>query len=211
MGHEAHKAEELEQRLKEIVKGDEEDDEGWASDTSSPPTTGGSGDARRRSKSPRSKVPPKLGTTARASKRRNSMRRGILSPHRVGSPGPSSPVAEEPRGRNLSINITSPTSEPASPGSQPGTPGSSIRHARLDRVHALSPGSRDVSPSRSIRFADSQQDPTRSGAATPRLSVYQDSSSGSATPAERPEPTGETAEGRGKITFELPDPKKPTP
>ena len=89
--------------------------------------------------------------------------------------------------------------------SRPGTGQNSPRHFRVDSIKALhSPDSlREVSPSRSVRFAD---DENRSGANTPRMSIFQNDSR-PGTPTESMI-LDDPDSARNKVTFDLPKPGK---
>ncbi|KAE9406976.1 hypothetical protein BT96DRAFT_1014388 [Gymnopus androsaceus JB14] len=135
--------------------GEEEEDEGWASDGSGPvAATDSLTDRKQRSKSPRSKPPKANG------RRKNSIRRGLMG--RVmksssSSSGTKPSVVEETEERGRTATSTEP----------PFTHRGSLRHNRVDSLRTAHT-QRDQSPSRSIRFFD--EPPTRpgSGSTTPR-------------------------------------------
>ncbi|KAF4577281.1 Na(+)/H(+) exchanger family protein [Pleurotus pulmonarius] len=189
-----------------IVQGDREDEEGWASDRSNPgeasassiaPQPSNSSDRKRRSKA-FIRHAPKLGSRAR---RRTSARKGLSQDdHNSISPILES-TAEEPRGRPSDTRPRKRQADHARPHTA-DSGNSAFRNNRIDRVLALH-ASREASPSRSVRFADTEP---RSGTSTPRISYHRnDSAIADATPADTPSP--ESAEDpdstRHKVTFNL--------
>jgi hypothetical protein len=151
----------------------EEDDEGWASEQShDDPAEATGSNQKQRSKTPRTKsANPGSGRRGRT---RNSFRRGQVQPtvhydnvdptsHTHGATdrgrtGVPSTDATPPPDSGGTEKLPRPTSSGSSSGqrSRPGTAEGSIRHHRLDHIRALhsSPPTRDVSPSRSVRFQD---------------------------------------------------------
>lgn len=157
----------------------DEEEEGWMSDRSATEGTNAEGQSSpsRRGKSPKSHRTPKLNITT--GRRRHSFRRGVLSPrHFSASPQTTDDTTET--GIHTSSRPPSPNSEPLSSqaddetrgrtmthGHQPlesssgssslKSPGiasrRSLRNSRLESLRSL-PGSRDLSPARSVRWAD---------------------------------------------------------
>ncbi|KAI0789689.1 Sodium/hydrogen exchanger family-domain-containing protein [Abortiporus biennis] len=158
----------------------EDEEEGWMSDRS----------ADEAGTKPRQKIksrPPKtpIPRPAAGGRRRQSFRRGVFprptrlpsddhfDPHRSSEPLVGDPTSPPPvhftdssetdeRGRRHIARQSSSSASLTSP--------SSLRHARIDSLRSPRsiPGSRDLSPARSVRFAD-EPTPPRSGAATPRI------------------------------------------
>ncbi|EMD40247.1 hypothetical protein CERSUDRAFT_112439 [Gelatoporia subvermispora B] len=165
----------------------DEDDEGWVSDASNgqPHASTSAAEEERRSKSPKSKSPklPKAPSVRPSTgRRRTSIRRGLLGGRPVSSIARSysdnllGRHREEPEQDQNGYDAGTESPGDAR-GRQPALradtarTASSLRlprHARVDSLRALeSPRpSRDQSPTRSVRFADT---PERSGFATPRI------------------------------------------
>ncbi|KAI0766369.1 Sodium/hydrogen exchanger family-domain-containing protein [Trametes elegans] len=200
------------------------DEEGWMSDQSagSPSRKGG----KPRGKSPKSKVPKPKITVSRpigsgSSRKRTSIRRGVLGQRpqmiqrsqsedlaarrhtasvREGEEEPSSSGAQTPDegGRGRSSALRPPAG--ARHGSGTHTP----RHLRIDSIRSGAQ-SREMSPARSVRFAD---EPERSGVSTPRL--LSPTSAGPSTPAagSEHETEGEDDSPRSQVRFSLPSGKE---
>ncbi|KAI0349581.1 hypothetical protein OH77DRAFT_1490547, partial [Trametes cingulata] len=158
-----------------------EDEEGWMSDQSGGAPSAAPGKAR--SKSPKIKIPkPKIAASrpigSSGTRRRTSMRRGVLgqrpqviqrsqsedlasrrqagsSEGEEASSGAQTP--DEGRGRS--------SGQRPSPAPRQGSGIHTPRHRRLDSIRSVTQ-SREMSPARSVRFAD---EPDRSGHATPRI------------------------------------------
>ncbi|KAI0647955.1 Sodium/hydrogen exchanger family-domain-containing protein [Trametes meyenii] len=197
-----------------------EEDEGWMSDQSAgpPPRTSG----KSRPKSPKLKIPkPKLPISRPvgngSSRKRASMRRGVLGqrpqviqrsqsedlasrrfplpetePEEEQSSGAHTP--EESRGRSSALRP---------PHSRQSSGVHTPRHLRIDSIRSVA-HSREMSPARSVRFAD-EQDAPRSGVATPRLM----SPTSPSTPAHGSEQEDEAAQDeddspRSQVRFSLP-------
>ncbi|KAK7677743.1 hypothetical protein QCA50_019295 [Cerrena zonata] len=150
-----------------------EEEEGWMSDQEV--ETASTTSKKSKSKSPKSK-PPKLNVSRplgspSGSRRRQSFRRGVLAnirSHggRSASDGqiivhpPEDDDAEDHRGRRSTPRHEARPTTPNSPTlATPSSP-RSIRHRRIDSLRSLRPESRELSPSRSIRWADEQDIPT---------------------------------------------------
>lgn len=144
-----------------------DDDEEWLSDQSN-----GEGDAESSSgpKSCHKPKSPKLSIShpVGSGRRRHSFRRGVLAgrpmvPTRTPSNDSIEPIVpdnesdDESRGRRRSLRDATFTK---------GTH-RSLRHDRISSI--IAPGSRELSPARSVRWADSSEParPTSSGMATP--------------------------------------------
>lgn len=158
-------------------------------------------DSSRRAKSPKPHRSPKLSVVT--GRRRQSVRHGVLSPRHTGAhpspddtaPSPSTHKtssttsrpssaphpslgdddSNEPRGRRMTHNNARDSSSASSLKSPTFTSSRSLRHSRLESLRSP-PGSRDLSPARSVRWAD-EHSPTvsrpgsahgRNGATTPR-------------------------------------------
>ncbi|RDB14835.1 putative Na(+)/H(+) antiporter C3A11.09 [Hypsizygus marmoreus] len=179
----------------------EEDEEGWASDRSS-----SSGDQVGGEESTEAKKRLRIRTlrshplgSARRGRQRTSLRRShvhSVAPEEqtattmAAATSPTSPAESEARGRSPmyptpSSPIGSARSRPttADRGMRPGTADGSLRNHRIDHIKALhsSPPTREVSPSRSIRFMDE----------APRS----------------PPPEGDEDSSKTKVTFDLPSTK----
>ncbi|KAH8104782.1 Sodium/hydrogen exchanger family-domain-containing protein [Cristinia sonorae] len=152
--------------------GDEEE-EGWMSDQSAEEgERGSSKQGERGRKSPKSK-PPKINVSrplSSSSRRRHSFRRVItgrplaqtprtLSDDGTEAAAPSDGSDDEGRGRRRSLLRDSPLTPQTS---------RSLRHHRIDSL--ISPGSRELSPARSVRWADDPETgrPSSSGG-TPKV------------------------------------------
>ncbi|KAL6302845.1 Sodium/hydrogen exchanger family-domain-containing protein [Sparassis latifolia] len=151
----------------------EEEDEGWMSDTSDRrPEVSTSTEGKEKSRSRSPKKPgklPSLRPTLSTTRRRSSIRRGVLairtSRRLSGSDAASRPPEDsdgEPSPETAGEHHSRPEVRPGS-ASRP----SSLRHARVDSLRSSeSPRSREHSPTRSVRFAIS---PTPSGYNSPRI------------------------------------------
>ena len=196
-------AKEIEQKLKNVLSvhpGHNDDEEGWMSDASEEehPTasTSSTTNRRNRSKSPKLKAPTKaVGAPPRKARRRNSARRAVLArstmlKHKKQEnssvfDGSDEEGDDDDRGRSRST-ATDTTDELA--------PRAPARNPRLDAIKVIS-ARREVSPARSIRFADEVGDgESRSGTTTPRTSILQDPGS--------PHPSlGDTDSPKNQSTF----------
>jgi hypothetical protein len=175
---------------------DEEEDTGWDSEHSDNNPTSETTDHKKRLKSSKQKNHPRG--------RRHSITHKkwpishaerfvkLVNPFEAkagnrahGRPPPDSGV------RMFSRTNSAPSTQPSSrlPSPYNSRP-SSLRNLRLEQVRYHASTSRDVSPSRSIRFAD---DGNRSGSSTPRISFPLDPSSPS------------LGDERSKVTFAVPD------
>lgn len=188
---------------------DREDEEGWASDRSNPGEASASvmalqpsntSDRKRRSKA-FMRHAPKLGSRAR---RRTSARKGLPQDDHISTLPILEDTAEEPRGRPSSdVRPRRRQVDHARPHTSDSGNSGPFRNNRIDRVLALH-ASREASPSRSVRFADTE---LRSGASTPRISYHRnDSATADATPSDTPPPESATEDPdstRHKVTFNL--------
>lgn len=177
---------------------EEEDDEGWASDhsvnqqrnTSASTIT----DGKKQTKSPKPKFLPKPVGKGR---RRSSMRKGVFGrAHLLRQKQPESSSAfedsdgedsDDHRGRRETA-LAGPADGLVSRGS--------LRSIRIDSIRGID-ARREESPVRSIRFVGDEEN--RSGANTPRLSILQDSSSGSPHQGS----IDDTDSPKNKVTFDL--------
>jgi len=177
--HVENKLEGFEDKLKEAFKHptamgtsaattahNEEEDEGWMSDrsdgTNNAPSSSKDGKHRKQSKS---KI-PKL--SVGGGRRRQSFRRSILPSRPSGNARMNNdsgvfdtPVEDQDEDDRRGRRPLSPTS-PGGGGGGSGRP--SLRHTRVDSLRLSHPGSREMSPARSIRWADEHPP---AGAATP--------------------------------------------
>ncbi|KAH7923352.1 hypothetical protein BV22DRAFT_1036441 [Leucogyrophana mollusca] len=190
----------------------EDEDEGWASDKSgdgeAAVDSSESHDRRKRPRSGKMKGAAKqmgIGWGKRGRRRPSMASNGSFSAHaqqlleeRPQPPSPESSDAKEPsdeddsRGRKPVLNRT---------GSDVTSRGS-VKHRRLESLR-LEQRSRDVSPARSVRFADEE---IRSGATTPRTPLAQnDPLSWISSPVDGPDDNDST---RGRVTFDLPRGKR---
>ena len=196
------------------AEGELNDDEGWASEGSEDGTISSSsvartpGRRRKRVRSSKGKAlvkPAGAGLNKKGRRRLSASEHGHFSPH-ARSPSSDatptlSPVANEPertpdtpedanqRGRSTHHERKS-----SGLSSHP-----SIQHRRLESLR-LSLHSRDVSPARSIRFADEH----RSGTNTPRNGLLQNESWLHSNPVDDPFSDEDAESARGRVTFELP-------
>lgn len=188
------------------VEGDE-DEEGWASDKSGdgdgPAHLSGElpGDHRKRQRSWKTKggTHPAATRNTRSHRRRQSTGDGgTFSSHArqlleqvppaafTTEPSEIAPLEDEDqRGRSHA---------PHRQGSG-HTGRRSIQHRRLESLKTSEHNSRDVSPTRSVRFVDEER---RSGATTPRTTLDQAPQGSSSEPS-----TTDDSESRGKVTFGL--------
>ncbi|KII86706.1 hypothetical protein PLICRDRAFT_43355 [Plicaturopsis crispa FD-325 SS-3] len=197
LGHDVKKAEEtvhhdvkdIEEKAKHVIApqpSHEEDEEGWASDNGE-----SSSAPRTRSKSPKTK-PPSLKATRpappvpRRSRRRYSIRRGVLGHGRH----PSTATQDFAIDDALSDEEDDARGPEAEPQASRSASVSSARNPRLGLLR-----SRETSPTRSVRFADEGR--PGSGTNTPRISLFRSDSLGTETD-EGPESP------RNRVTFELP-------
>lgn len=179
----------------------DEDEEGWASDKSGDGNGPAwlSGDHRKRSRSSK----PKSGTHLAAARSTRSHRRrqstgdgGTFSSHArqlleqdppfafTAEPGEIAPSEDEDqRGRSHA---------PHRQGSG-HTYRRSIQHRRLESLKTSEHNSRDVSPTRSVRFVDEER---RSGTTTPRMTLDQTPQGSFSEPF-----TTDDSDSRGKVTF----------
>lgn len=163
-----------------------EEEEGWMSDHEAEASSPGDKDGRKKSKSPKSKsklsVSKPLGVIT-TSRRRQSFRRSALTgirPHQGRSASDGQIViitdgeedSEDHRGRRSTPRgehrpSTSASSTSLIPPTSPG----SLRHHRIDSLRSSRHHSRELSPSRSIRWADEQDvsESYRQGTMTPIL------------------------------------------
>ncbi|THV04332.1 hypothetical protein K435DRAFT_816998 [Dendrothele bispora CBS 962.96] len=161
-----------------VSLGDDDDDEGWASDRSEPMlnsviTVSNSSGSGSKSKTAKTRM------STRSKGKRNSTRRGLTSATHVvrsrsqtqadteaGRPKVAPDVEEENRGRTRP-NVTSIVPGDSCPSRLQPRP----RQSRLDSIRGMQSmpssalSSREQSPARSVRFFD---EPHRSGFATPR-------------------------------------------
>ncbi|KAJ8501900.1 hypothetical protein ONZ51_g259 [Trametes cubensis] len=189
--------------------GGSEEDEGWMSDQSAGEPSGASG--KGRNKSPKLKIPkPKINVARPAgTRRRTSMRRGVLGQRpqviqRSQSEDFSSrrqPVAEEAdedaddgRGRSSALRPPAGSRHP----SGMHTP----QHRRIDSIRSVTQ-SREMSPARSVRFAD-EAGLDRGGLATPRLLSPTGPSTPTATAHGSEAETEEDDSPRSQVRFSLP-------
>ncbi|KAH9891749.1 Sodium/hydrogen exchanger family-domain-containing protein [Cubamyces lactineus] len=187
--------------------GGSEEDEGWMSDQSAgePSSAAGKG----RTKSPKLKIPkPKINVSRPVgTRRRTSMRRGVLGQRpqviqRSQSEDFSSrrqPVAEEVdeddgRGRSSALRPPAGSRQP----SGMRTP----QHRRIDSIRSANQ-SREMSPARSVRFAG-EAGLDRSGHATPRLLSPTGPSTPTATAHGSEAETEEDDSPRSQVRFSLP-------
>ena len=163
------------------------EDEGWMSDQSTGEPSGSGGDSKDKSRKP--KV-PKIKVPKPKSKR-VFMRRGILGhrPHTLQrsqsedfntrrhaqfaeatdderTPSGAQTPSEETRGRTSAMRSPRPPRTPVSGTTTPVGPNPHLRlaHRRIDSIRSELP-SREMSPARSVRFADDG----RGGTSTPRI------------------------------------------
>ena len=181
---------------------EEEEEEGWTSDRSDNEPSAASPNRRGRSNSPKSRTSPKaVGAPPRRGRRRSSLRKGTpgrthlplkLQPHpeisslSEGADGQDGGGHRE-RGRSEVVVSEVNSDEPP------------FRKNRwLDTIRHMD-ARREASPARSIRFADEIGDEeNRSGAATPQLSILQDSG-----PPPLPLTSGDVDSPQSKVTFEV--------
>ncbi|CAL1712633.1 unnamed protein product [Somion occarium] len=229
-----HKVTDIENKAKDVVGVDhetagagtsaghaEEEEEGWMSDREGEASTGGV----LRSKHRTSKIKPKLAisrplSSTPGSRRRPSFRRGVLTgvrPHPGRSASepavsdtshapilvtpPSEEESDHGRGRRPTPRETR-SATPSSPLSPP-TP-RSLRHARIDSLRSLRPGSRELSPARSIRWADEEE---RNGVRSP--SSPSTPLPGSQVPSDdegKPDKSDDSPTSQTQVRFDLPDP-----
>ena len=162
------------------------EDEGWMSDQSAgEPSGSGALDKEkpRKSKLPKTKAP-------KSKSKRTFMRRGILGhrPHTLQrsqsedfnqrrhaqfatpdderTPSGAQTPSEETRGRSSAMRSPRPPRTPVSGATTPVGPNPHLRlaHRRIDSIRSELP-SREMSPARSVRFADDG----KGGASTPRI------------------------------------------
>lgn len=152
----------------------EDEDEGWQSDGEGEASARGASGGRKQSRSPKLK-PPKLAILRPPGQaRRRSIRRGMFGGRVLGrhypddmapSHGDSTTLSpadeneEDERGRRSSVARNLGPASPIGPGIGP-------RHARIDSLRSIgsrSRLSRDVSPARSIRWADEDGTTTPGG------------------------------------------------
>lgn len=194
------------------------EDEGWMSDQSGGTPSGATGKAR--SKSPKIKIPkPKIATSrpvGSGSRKRTSIRRGLLGqrpqviqrsqsedldvrrstvPEGEGegeesTSGSGSHTPDEGRGRS--------SGQRPPPHARHGSGVHTPRHMRIDSIRSATQ-SREMSPARSVRFADEQHD--RSGPATPKIVSPTSPSSPAETEAEGEQ---EDDSPRSQVRFSLP-------
>ncbi|KAG1789578.1 hypothetical protein EV424DRAFT_994854, partial [Suillus variegatus] len=179
----------------------DEDEEGWASDKSGDGNGPAwlSGDHRKRPRSSKTKSGTHLAAarSTRSHRRRQSTGDGgTFSSHArqlleqdppfafTTEPGEIAPSEDEDqRGRSHA---------PHRQGSG-HTYRRSIQHRRLESLKTSEHNSRDVSPTRSVRFVDEER---RSGTTTPRMTLDQTPQGSFSEPF-----TTDDSESRGKVTF----------
>ena len=179
---------------------EEEEEDGWTSDPSDNEPSAASPNRRGRSNSPKSRTSPKaVGAPPRRGRRRSSLRKGTpgrthlplkLQPHpeiSSLSEGADGQGGHRERGRSEVVVSEVNSDEPP------------FRKNRwLDTIRHMD-ARREASPARSIRFADEIGDEeNRSGAATPQLSILQDSG-----PPPLPLTSGDVDSPQSKVTFEV--------
>ncbi len=194
------------------------EDDGWMSDQSGGTPSGTTGKAR--SKSPKIKIPKTKIATSRpvgsGSRKRTSIRRGLLGQRpqviqrsqsedldvrrsavpeaeaeaEESTSGSGAHTPDEGRGRS--------SGQRPPPGPRHGSGVHTPRHMRIDSIRSATQ-SREMSPARSVRFAD--EHPDRSGHATPKIV----SSTSPSSPAET-EAEGEQEDDspRSQVRFSLP-------
>ncbi|KAJ7290048.1 Sodium/hydrogen exchanger family-domain-containing protein [Mycena rebaudengoi] len=187
----------------------DDDDEGWASDRSTEaPEAGPSGSPRPRSKSPKQMArrrgsSSKKGLLGHAQKFMRDHRPRTASSSSVASSEESpaaAPLPEPPRQSSLpeATDFAYPRSSLSSPTTRQS------RHTRVDSLrlmHSARP-SRDVSPARSVRFAEGSDSRPASGTTTPLVStIFNQDNASSPVLTESPDDSGTE---RGKVTFDLP-------
>ncbi|KAL1950565.1 hypothetical protein VTO73DRAFT_5689 [Trametes versicolor] len=195
------------------------EDEGWMSDQSGG-TPSGATTGKARSKSPKIKIPkPKIATSrpvGSSSRKRTSIRRGLLGqrpqviqrsqsedldvrrstvPEAEGegeesTSGSGAHTPDEGRGRS--------SGQRPPPGPRHGSGAHTPRHMRIDSIKSATQ-SREMSPARSVRFADEQHD--RSGHVTPKILSPTSPSSPAETEAEGEQ---EDDSPRSQVRFSLP-------
>ena len=185
---------------------EEEEEDGWTSDPSDNEPSAASPNRRGRPNSLKSRTSPKaVGAPPRKGRRRISLRKGTpgrthlplkLQPHPEisslsegadGQDGGGGGGGHRERGRSEVVVSEVNSDEPP------------FRKNRwLDTIRHMD-ARREASPARSIRFADEIGDEeNRSGAATPQLSILQDSG---APPL--PLTSGDVDSPQSKVTFEV--------
>jgi sodium/hydrogen antiporter len=202
-------AKDVEHKAKDVLSlqpGHDEEDEGWSSDHSDnrQPTgsTSTSVGRRKRSRSPTSKVQPKaVGAPQRKSRRRNSVRKGmlgrvdLLKQKQREHPfvfDDSDGEGDDHRGRSRAA-VTKTEDELTHLGS--------ARNLRLDAIRRID-ARREESPTRSIRFADEvevEDEEHRSGTTTPQISILQESSPGSPLQLS----SDDADSPKNKVTFDV--------
>ncbi|KAI0372268.1 hypothetical protein BV20DRAFT_964406 [Pilatotrama ljubarskyi] len=184
-----------------------EDEEGWMSDQSGGGPSAETG--KGRPKSPKIKIPK---TKVAASRKRTSIRRGVL--------GQRPQVIQRSQSEDLASRRQAGSSEGEEASSGAQTPdegrgrssghrpspaprqGSGIhtpRHRRIDSIRSVA-HSREMSPARSVRFAD---EPDRSGPVTPRI-LSPTSPSTPAHGSDRETEGDEDDSPRNQVRFSLP-------
>ncbi|KAI0927053.1 hypothetical protein AcV5_007692 [Taiwanofungus camphoratus] len=205
---------------------EEEEEEGWMSDASNGAEHAStSTDGKRRPRSPKQRgTKPPPSRPGGSGRRRISIRRGLLGPRSLLRSQSEDVVAvrrdsDEERGSDTASEIADEHRGRRVPHANSVSHGPSSlrspRHARIDSLRTLdshSRGSRELSPARSVRFADTTE--RSSGYTTPR--IFSPSSPATPLSAMTPLPGSEAPSGdeqqadndspRNQVRFSLPSP-----
>lgn len=202
-----------------------EEEEGWMSDREVETGSITSKKHKSKSKSPKHSGSRAVGAPS-GSRRRQSFRRGVLANVRNGGrsasdgqiivyPAAEDEDSEDHRGRRSTPRGEGRSSTPVIPTLLTPSSPRSVRHRRIDSLRSLRPGSRELSPARSIRWADEQDIPDglRSGTMTPKMSSPSTPLPGSEAPSDNEEvivPTkaDDSPTSATQVRFDIPPTKE---